>query len=65
MIIIGLEANKMILKSNALFANTVHGPLYSYTVLYCITIWPLDRFIIAECTKGFSMKTSLVNILCL
>ena len=46
--------------------------LYSYIVLHCIllydvnaTIWPLDRSIIAEFTKGISMMTSLVNIFCL
>ena len=45
---------------------------YSYIVLHCIvlydvniTIWPLNRSITAEFTKGFSMMTSLVNILCL
>ena len=44
--------------------------LSCYIVSHCIvlydvniTIWPLDRSIIAEFTKGFSMMTSLVNIL--
>ena len=39
-----------------------------YSVLFHdvnITIWPLDRPIIAEFTKRFSMKTPLINILCL
>ena len=36
-----------------------------YIVLSHITILTLDRPIIAEFKKGFSMKTSLVNIFCL
>ena len=44
--------------------------LFNYIVLHCIAfddinlkILPLDRPIITEFTKGFSMKTSLINIL--
>ena len=44
----------------------------NYIVLHCIvfydvnlTIYSLDRPIPAEFTKGFSKKTSLINIHCL
>ena len=46
--------------------------LFNYIVLHSsafydvnLTISPLDRSITSEFTKGISMKTSLINILCL
>ena len=67
MTISGLEANKMHLKTTSLFKIT---GLSSYIVSHCfilnevnLTISPLDRP--AEFTKGFSMMTSIVNIVCL
>ena len=45
---------------------------FNYNVLHCIdfddvnlTISPFDRPITAEFTKGFSIMTSLINIICL
>ena len=57
MIISGLEVKGIVLQTK------ITG-LYSYIVSQCIvlydvniTIWPLDRSIIAGFTKGFSMMT--------
>ena len=61
MIISGLEAKKSF-KDPLLCLQTQKTGLYSYIMLLCIvpydvsiTIWPLDRSIIAEFTKGFSI----------
>ena len=60
MIISGLEANKMHLKTHCLCLQTKIKGLYSYIVSHCIVlydvniiIWPFDRSIIAEFTRGF------------
>ena len=69
MTISGLEANKMQLKTHFFIYKQITG-LSSYIVSHCfilnqvnLTISPLDRP--AEFTKGFSMMTSIVNIVCL
>ena len=69
MIIRGLEAMKYILSHTALFTNKAKWAfvttLYYNVLFFYLTIPTLDRPIIAEFTKGFSMMTSLINILCL
>ena len=72
MIISALEANEMHFKVSMLCLETkLNGPFSLHCItLYCfydvnLTILPLDRPITAEFTKGFSMKMSLINILCL
>ena len=71
MIISGLQANKMHLKTLFCLPTKITG-LPSYIVSHCfilndvnLTISPLVRPITTEFTKGFSMMTSTVNILCL
>ena len=71
MIISGLES-KCILRPTALFLNKAKQAFFitlCYIVLFfnhvSLTISPLDRPITPEFTKGPSMKTSLINILCL
>ena len=72
MIISGLEANKCICLPSALFTK-LNGPYICFNniVLHCIvfhdvnlSISPRDRPMLAEFTKGFSIKTSPINILC-
>ena len=70
MIISGLEDIKRILKPTALFKNKAKWAFLLHCVTFCfydinLTISPLDRLITVEFRKGFSMKTSLINILCL
>ena len=72
MIIIGLEANKMHFKTPCfVYKQSLMGRFYYIVLLYIVCndvkliISPLDRPVTAEFTKGFSMKTSLINILCL
>ena len=72
MIISGLEANKCILRPTALFTNKAKQAFlitlcYIVTLFYEVnpTLWPFERPITASFTKGFSIKTSLINILCL
>ena len=58
MIISGLEANKMHFNTQK-YTRKLNGPFQLHCVrLYCfydvnLTIWPLDRPITAEFTKGF------------
>ena len=66
MIISGLEANKMRLRSTALFTNKAKGAFFitmCYIVLFFynanLTISPLDRPITAKFTKMCSMKHHL------
>ena len=68
MIISGLEPIKCILRPTAYKACRA----FSITLCYIVLIYdvnltnsPLDRLITAAFTKGYSMKTSLINILCL
>ena len=73
MIIKGLEANKMHFETHCFVYRQSYTGLFNYIVLYCIvffydvnlTISPLDRPITVEFTKGFSIKTLLINIFCL
>ena len=69
MIISGLEANKMHFETLLYLQTKLNGPFLLHCILLFydvnLTISPLDRPITAEFTKGFSMKTSLINILCL
>ena len=60
MIISDLKANKMHFKTHCFVYKQSKTGLYSYILLHCIfyevniTIWPLDRPVTAEFTKGFS-----------
>ena len=72
MIISGLEANKMHFKTQCfVYKHSILAFLitlcYIVLILYDVnlTISPLDIGLPAEFTKGFFMKTSLINILCL
>ena len=62
MITSGLEATHYFFTNEAKRAFLLRCIVF-YDVNF--TISPLDRHITAEFTKGFSMKTSLINILCL
>ena len=63
--------NICILRPTALFKNKAKWAfIVSFVTVYCFhdvnhTISRLGRPITAEFTKGFSIKTSLINILCL
>ena len=66
----GLEANKIHFVTHCFVSKAKWAFLITlcYNVLFYdvnLTISPLDRAIIAKFTKGFSMKTLLINILCL
>ena len=72
MIISRLEANKMHLRPTALFTNKAKWAFLitlCYIVLFFMMLFtqspPLDWPVTAEFTKEFSMKTSLINNLCL
>ena len=67
-----LEANQMHFKTLCFVYKQRQTGLFNYIELHCILFYdgnhiisPLDRPITAEFTKGCSMKTSLINIICL
>ena len=72
MIISGLKANKMHIKTHCFDCKQTYMEILDYIVLHCIdfydvnlTISPLDRLIPGEFTKEFSRMTSLIYILCM